>query len=133
MQKKYFSLDEAQSILPEVKKLLGELLDLQEKIRIVNSLKIKYDDDFLEAHNLTKKTMNMHKGAFEFFSIVNNLIEKGVFVKDPAAGLVDFYSLFEDREIFLCYKYPEEKIFFWHGIDEGYSRRKSVDLLKEKI
>ncbi len=133
MQKRYFSLDEAQATLPEVKKLLGELLDLQKKIKIRHSLKIRYDDAFSDAQHLTKKSMESHKDAFEFFTIINALMEKGIFVKDPAVGLIDFYSVFDNREIFLCYKYPEEKILYWHGTEEGYATRKSIELLKEKI
>ncbi len=133
MQKRYFSLDEAQAVLPEVKKLLSKMLEVQKMMKIRNALEVRYDDAFLDAYNLTKRSMDAHKCAYEFFQIMNELMENGVFVKDPAIGLVDFYSKFDGNEIFLCYKYPEEKILYWHGIDDGYAGRKSVELLKEKI
>lgn len=133
MQKKYFSLDEAQAILPDVKKLLSKLLDVQKKMKLRNALEVRYDDAFFDARNLTKRFMESHKDAYEFFQIMDALMQAGVFVKDPAIGLVDFYSIFESKEIFLCYKYPEEGILYWHGLDEGYAGRKSVELLKEKI
>ncbi len=133
MQKRYFSLDEAQAILPDVKKLLSKLLDVQKRMKLRNALEVRYDDAFLDTSNLTKRSMQAHKNAYEFFQIMDALMEGGIFVKNPAIGLIDFYSKFDDREIFLCYKYPEEKIFYWHGIDEGYVGRKSVELLKEKI
>lgn len=133
MQKKYFSFDEAQAVLPEIKKLLGKLLEIYRKAKLRNALEVRYDDAFLDASNLTKRSMQTHKDAYEFFQIIDALMEVGVFVKDPAIGLVDFYSKFEGKEIFLCYKYPEEEILYWHGLDEGYSRRKSVELLKEKV
>ena len=133
MQKKYFSLEEAQAILPEVKKLISRILDVQKKIKLRSALKIRYEDSFLELHNTTKRSMEVHKDAYEFFQVMDSLMEIGVFVKDPKIGLVDFYSIFNGTEIFFCYKYPEEKILYWHGIEEGYAGRKSIELLKEKV
>ena len=43
------------------------------------------------------------------------------------AGLVDFYSLREDRPIFLCWKLGEERITHWHEIDAGFSGRQPID------
>lgn len=133
MQKKYFSLDEAQVMVPVVKELLEKILAIRKRMNMRSALKIRYDDVFFDTHNSIKKSMEMHKCAYEFFQIVDALMDAGVFVKDPAIGLIDFYSRFNGEEIFLCYKYPEEKILYWHGIEEGYVRRKSVELLKEKI
>ena len=133
MQKKYFSLEEAQAILPDVKKLLSKLLDVQKRMKLRNAFEVRYDDAFFDARNLTKKSMEVHKDAYEFFQMMDALMEAGVFVKDPAIGLVDFYSKFDGKEIFLCYKYPEDMILYWHGIDEGYAERKGVELLKAKI
>ena len=131
--KKYFTFSEAQAILPDVKKLLSRLLNVQKRMKIKNALKVVYDDEFLDAHNLTKRSMEAHKDAYEFFQIIDALMKAGVFVKDPKTGLIDFYSKFDGKEIFFCYKYPEEKILYWHGVEEGYAGRKSVELLKEKV
>ena len=133
MQKKYFLLEQAQAILPEVKKLLTRLLETHKRMKLRTVFEIRYEDEFLDAYNLTKKSMEEHKDAYEFFQTMQALMELGVFVKDPRIGLADFYSIFEDREIFLYPGFPEERILFWHGINEGYAERKSVDLLKEKI
>lgn len=87
MQKKYFSVDEAQAVLPEVKKLLNRLLEVQKKVKLMNALEVRYDDAFLDAHNSTKRSMEMHKDAYEFFQTMDNLMEIGVFVKDPKIEL----------------------------------------------
>ena len=133
MQKKYFSLEEAQAILPEVKKLISRILDVQKKIKLRSAFEVGYEDSFLDLHNSTKKSMETHKDAYEFFQVMDSLMGMGIFVKDPKTGLVDFYSRFNGNEIFFCYKYPEEKILYWHGIEEGYAGRKSIELLKEKV
>ena len=133
MQKRYFSLEEAQAIIPEVKKLISRMLDMQKKIKLRGALEIRYEDSFLDLYNSTKRLMESHKDAYEFFQVMDSLMEIGVFVKDPKIGLIDLYSRFNGSEIFFCYKYPEEKILYWHGVDEGYAGRKSVELLKEEV
>jgi len=46
--------------------------------------------------------------------------------KDLALGLVDFPHLRDGRAVNLCWKYGEERITHWHGLDEGYARRKPL-------
>ena len=50
----------------------------------------------------------------------------GGVTKDLEMGLVDFLHLRKDREVNLCWKYGETKITHWHGLDEGYARRKPL-------
>jgi hypothetical protein len=46
--------------------------------------------------------------------------------KDLGLGLVDFLHLRDGREVNLCWRYGEQKITHWHGLDEGYSSRKPL-------
>ena len=51
----------------------------------------------------------------------------GVQVKDLDIGLLDFPCAVGDEIILLCWKYGEEKIEFWHGMEEGFPGRKPID------
>jgi hypothetical protein len=51
----------------------------------------------------------------------------GCVLKGFEVGLVDFYSLREDRPIFLCWKLGEERITHWHETDSGFAGRHPVD------
>lgn len=42
------------------------------------------------------------------------------------AGLVDFYSLREDRLVFLCWRLGEERITYWHELDAGFGGRQPI-------
>lgn len=46
--------------------------------------------------------------------------------KDLALGLVDFPHLREGRQVNLCWKHGEERVGFWHGLDEGFAARKPL-------
>lgn len=131
IEKKYFTLKEAIEVLPKVKALLEKLLKVQIRLKINRGVQIDYEDEFLEAAEIIRNELIESKQHYEFFEILYDLTKLGVFVKDPEIILVDFYSKLGDEDIFLCYKYPEETISFWHGINEGFRERKSVELLKE--
>ncbi|MEA2459807.1 MAG: hypothetical protein QOC95_2779 [Thermoleophilaceae bacterium] len=49
-----------------------------------------------------------------------------VVLRDLERGLVDFPSLREDREVYLCWELGEDEIEFWHDVDAGYGGRKPL-------
>ena len=50
----------------------------------------------------------------------------GCELKDYQVGLVDFTSIYEGREVCLCWKLGEEKVAWWHELNAGYAGRKPV-------
>lgn len=126
-------MQQAGSLLPEVKLLLEDLMKIQLAVHLKEGVTITYDDPFREAYAYTKRAAFHHKQSYLFLKILQQLMKRGVFVKDPGTGLIDFYSKHQGKDIFLCYQYPEEGINYWHGMQEGYAGRKHISLLKEKI
>ena len=53
--------------------------------------------------------------------------EMGCVVKDLEMGLIDFPSLRDGEEVYLCWKFGEKRIRFYHGIHEGFAGRKPLD------
>jgi hypothetical protein len=50
----------------------------------------------------------------------------GGVTKDLGLGLVDFPHLRGGRVVNLCWRYGEDRITHWHGLDEGYAGRKPL-------
>jgi hypothetical protein len=50
----------------------------------------------------------------------------GVVVKDVNTGLVDFPARREGREVFLCWKYGEDQVGYWHEADSGFAGRQPI-------
>jgi hypothetical protein len=61
-------------------------------------------------------------------AVVAELERLGVQVKDLDEGLVDFPARHPDREetVLLCWRLGEEKVAFWHGLEEGFAGRKPL-------
>jgi hypothetical protein len=51
----------------------------------------------------------------------------GIEVKDLAIGLIDFRSIREGREVYLCWKLGEEHVSYWHELDTGYAGRQPLE------
>src|SRR5262249_39797003 len=58
---------------------------------------------------------------------VERIHEYGCLIKDLDIGLIDFPTLFQGKEVYLCWKMGESGIRFWHGVDEGFAGRKPID------
>jgi hypothetical protein len=50
----------------------------------------------------------------------------GGVIKDPRTGLVDFYGRIEGRTVWLCWRYGEESIGYYHDLDSGFSGRRAI-------
>ena len=57
---------------------------------------------------------------------VDEILDQGIIVRDVARGLVDFPSLRDDRDIYLCWIDGEEQVKYWHEIDQGFSQRQPI-------
>ena len=125
--KKYFTPHEARRTLPLVKKIVKDILDYTFQIRtIAESVKGDPGENPEIAAMLTELT-----------SFMNELEEIGCFYKDWSfsIGLVDFPSVINGEEVFLCWRSDEADILYYHSIEEGYSGRKliPVEYLMESI
>jgi hypothetical protein len=53
--------------------------------------------------------------------------ETGAVLKDPRQGLLDFYGRVDGKLVWLCWKYGEDAVTHYHGLDEGFSGRKPIE------
>ncbi len=65
--------------------------------------------------------------------VVKDLMQKmaeledlGIIIRDIDRGLIDFPAEKFGDKVFLCWKYGEPEIEYWHSVNEGFSRRKSL-------
>ncbi len=56
---------------------------------------------------------------------------QGCVIKDLEEGLVDWLSLHEGREVWLCWKYGERAVGYWHELTSGFAGRQPVSELHE--
>ena len=139
-EKKYFTIEEAERVIPSLARLLRRLSKLKQHITHLNASKSVFpelieltDEGAFQFYFQEEVKLNAeyHKLCYQFFKSINALNELGVVVKDLDEGLIDFYYKFEERDVLLCWKTGEKKIEFWHEIEAGYTGRKRIIDLEE--
>ncbi len=58
---------------------------------------------------------------------LNEISETGVLVKDLDTGLVDFPTLLQGEEVYICWRLEEPDITHWHSVHEGVEGRRRID------
>jgi len=57
---------------------------------------------------------------------IEDLAARGILLRDPQAGLVDFPGEREGRPVYLCWRLGEDAVSFWHEVDSGFAGRKPL-------
>lgn len=123
--KKLFTLDEANAFVPQ-------LLDLVPRIQ---KLSISLNNDFPDIKNAREKAkwnggsdqgVDYLNAVLKYNDLMHRIEGMGCEVKGIQEGLVDFPSLREGREVYLCWRMPEKEILFWHDLNTGFSGRKPI-------
>ena len=125
--KRYFTIDEAQELLPKIEKILGRTIRLNKALELLSSIEIEvYDDDYDNLRRITKMNKEFHKLSHEFYQNIEKLEDMGCLIKDFEIGVIDFHYRFGNEDIFLCWKLGERRIRFWHEVDSDYMGRKPI-------
>jgi hypothetical protein len=61
-----------------------------------------------------------------FQNLMEEVCSEGCHLKDVDSGLVDFPTLWEGREVYLCWKLGEPEVGHWHEIEAGFAGRQSL-------
>ena len=129
----YFSIVQANEILPIVIKKFefvsakkNELAKIEQQLQIGLS-----DTNNFEEYVTIKRQLNT--AVIKFYQALEDLENTGVVVKSIEEGLLDFPSKRFDEEIWLCWKYGEKEIKFWHEKDSGFQGRKPISVSSESL
>ena len=123
--KKLFTLDEANVFVPQ-------LLDLVPKIQKLSASLNNNFPDIKNARDKAKWNGGSDQGVdylnavLKYNDLMRKIEEMGCEVKGIREGLIDFPSLREGREVYLCWRMPEKEILFWHDVNAGFSGRKPI-------
>ena len=131
MELDQFTLDEANALVPWLQeKLKGldrnreEYVTLQERVNEI--VQDASRDGSKDDPELIQTAANVKDLAAKIEDGVQEILDRGIIVRDVSTGLVDFPSQRDGREVFLCWIGGEEKIEFWHETDRGFDYREPL-------
>ncbi len=126
MPQRYFRPREANALLPRLRPLIGEMMEIAAHIRAHQP----------EIWSVIEKSVGNGGNAriaqlvpeFERLRFLFEQVEEmGVEIKDLSVGLVDFPAWHEGRMVYLCWKYDEDQVRFWHEMETGFAGRRPID------
>lgn len=124
--KKYYTLEEANEAISEIRPILKKVIELNYALSCVQNIEIRNSDYFSQLMINLKSNIHFHRLQLEYHEEVEKLMDRGIVLKDPVMGLVDFYSYYQGEEVFLCYRYGEDSVEYYHELNEGFMSRREL-------
>lgn len=122
---KHFTLDEARALLPRLREWFATIHTSKTQIEELEAKlgkavdRTRGDQGGPDVAKLIRSMADMH-------AALQRIMRKGIQIKDIDRGLVDFPSLRDGREVFLCWELDEDDIEFWHDLEAGYAGRERL-------
>jgi hypothetical protein len=137
---RYFTLDEANAVLPRVRDLIERLQRLGAEMAALNrSLQsggrtgtpsptaggngVHTNGSGHQAYAALSRAEEVRAAMRRLLAELESI---GCEIKDVHTGLVDFRSMREGRAVYLCWRLGEERIAFWHELDSGFAGRQPL-------
>ena len=123
---RYFTVEQANAALMIIRPVMDEIQAIREEI-------LRTQPDVWPvvqkaAGNGGSRAASLMAQSFDRLDkLVHQILDMGAILKDINTGLLDFPSIREDHEVYLCWRYGEQRIEFWHEIDAGFAGREPLD------
>jgi len=147
------TLEEANALIPELIELVGSQLALGDEIQglIGNLWELTgpssenratassgaaviditiYETDPAPVRDV-KTTLSVYVQRYQ--DGWTSVQQTGAVIKDTSAGLLDFYGRVDGRVVWLCWKYPETCVDWYHEIDAGFGGRKPLADVRKRM
>ncbi len=122
---KYFTLEEANAVIDIVRPLMVEILQIRASI-LERQPEAWPAVEKAAGNGGSKIASGIALDFARLDTLLRHILATGAEVKDINTGLVDFRSLREGREVYLCWKAGEDRIRYWHDLDAGFAGRQEI-------
>ena len=131
---RHFTPEEANAALAEVRPLVERMVALRREHVAALARQEELDGRIrgngggIPPAELADTAAEVDREARALARVIDELVERGVEVKDIDEGLVDFPALRDGETVLLCWKLGEDAIRYWHTVDDGFAGRRALPL-----
>jgi hypothetical protein len=125
IHERHFTVEEANAAIERIGPMLEKLRDAKAGL---------LDEDAREALSEASPTngggdpgRQVGEAFLEIRRILVELNEAEIVVRDVDRGLIDFPSIRDGEEIYLCWQLGEERVAWWHDLESGFAGREPLD------
>lgn len=124
VHQRHFTVEEANSLLPAISNLLIKLNDALVLFRRQQQTAV---ETLKQSRGNGKHGQQEEQDAL---SLVRDIIAEiegyGCVIKSFEEPLIDFPSIRDGEEVFLCWRLGEPEVGAWHPLDEGFASRQPI-------
>lgn len=125
MPARYFTVEQVNALLPEIEPLVARLLERRAKvIHLRSQIEHLVDDTGSDVGGPIASEMAQDFVIIE--ELVDQIESHGCIVKSVNAGLLDFLARRDGRPVYLCWRYGEPEVEFYHELHTGFSGRRRI-------
>jgi hypothetical protein len=128
---RHYTVDEANALIPTLSPVLEDVHDLysrlqeaQEVVREVQHLASQNGN--AKSTRILEPEVDMSRLQSEMRKRLEFLAGLDVVLKDIEMGLVDFPTRLYEHDVYLCWHLGEDRVGYWHEIEEGYRGRRPL-------
>jgi hypothetical protein len=130
-----FTLEAANALLPRLREVMQVQMDrrgeIEERLERLAKLLGDVPDTIQVEEKDTPSVRDLKRDLIERVSRYQSgwreVEEMGAVLKDARTGLVDFYGQVDGKLVWLCWKYGEDAVTHYHGLQEGFAGRKPIE------
>ena len=124
MPEKFYTVDEANALVPKLKPLLERIRDTQQALAEDKTVaavreKASHNGGGLPGRHLSELARTLERD-------LHQLQEWGIVLRDPSIGLIDFFHQRKGETVFLCWKLGEARVEWWHPVETGIAGRERL-------
>jgi hypothetical protein len=131
---RHFTPEEANDALGEVRPLVermvahrrahSEALERQEELEG----RIRGNGGGIPPAQLADAAAEVEREARSLARVIDEIGKHGAEVKDLDEGLIDFPAQRRGETVLLCWKLGEDRIRYWHAVEDGFAGRRPLPL-----
>ncbi len=118
----HFTLAEARRELPGLRRRFARIQELLDELQRAQ-LELEQIRRLVRSNGHGSHHPDYGTQVAELQTLVGEITEKGIEIKDLARGLVDFPHWRGSEEVYLCWLYGEDDIAYWHTLEGGFAGR----------
>ena len=125
IHERHYTLEEASELLPHVVELIGRMRTARDMLGDREAREALSEAGPTNGGGEPGRTVS--EGFVQLRDAMTELRELEVVLRDLDSGLLDFPSLRDGREVYLCWQDGEDAIGFWHEPEAGFAGRQPLE------
>jgi len=130
---RYFSPRDVEALIPALTEIMGDVVAAQAEAKAVRQrLHAEQERIAMSGGGVIDQAAwrqgreDLERSRSRIEARMEDITRLGGVIKDLEIGLVDFPHLRDGEVVNLCWKHGETSIEYWHGLDEGFAKRKPL-------